>query len=330
MKKALLDCIGKLEKLKILVVGDLILDKYIWGDTSRISPEAPVPIISVNRETYTPGGAANVAANLTSLGSQCEVCGIVGDDADSQQLRSILKKCRVDFDSIFIGGSAPTIVKTRVITRNQQICRLDYEDQPEQYALGSERRLEYLLKRTEESDAVIISDYAKGVIHETSITAIQRAAHKGGALVTLDPKPKRELSFTGVDLMTPNSSEALELAGIKLSRHQEFPYEEVCKSIYKKYLPRNLVVTLGEDGMLLSENGEVVEIIPADAHEVYDVSGAGDTVIAVLTAALAVGSSLTIAARLANHAAGIVVSKVGAASVTADELSQKVVQKYAN
>lgn len=304
-------------KTKILVVGDVMLDKYVWGDASRLSPEAPVPVVRVDRESAVAGGAANVAANLAALGARAELFGRVGEDADGRRLRALLDGARVSLLPGAVSPAVPTIVKTRVVCRRQQICRLDQEAEPAAYAL-SDADFEALAPAAAGADAILLSDYAKGLLSTGSIRSI--LALPGRAkIVALDPKPRPGVDYSGVSLMTPNRTEALRLAGLD-DAPGPFPAEAVCAAIHARFAPEHLVVTLGPDGMLLSEGGRPLERIPTFAREVFDVSGAGDTVVAALTLALAAGFPLADAARFANTAAGVVVGKLGTATATPDEL----------
>ncbi len=318
-ERAILD---KFAGLRMLVVGDVMLDHYIWGDATRISPEAPVPVVHVFRDTYTAGGAANVALNLRGLGATVELAGCAGDDEPGRRLHSILQTDGVAFDAAWLAPSLPTILKTRVLVQKQQLCRIDREEKPAAYAEAAAARLAALVEAVGQADAVIISDYAKGMLGAELWEALLKAAHEKGCLLALDPKPRRRLAFSGPDLLTPNRSEALQLAGLESDPHDLFPAEEVCRLIWEKYRPKNLVITLGAEGMLLSREGRVEKTIPTVAQEVFDVSGAGDTVIATLTAALAAGADLETAAHLANVAAGVVVGKVGTVAVTLEELRE--------
>ncbi len=302
---------------RILVVGDVMLDKYVWGDASRLSPEAPVPVVRVDRETAVAGGAANVAANLAALGARAELFGRVGEDADGRRLRALLDGARVELLPEAVSSAVPTIVKTRVVCRRQQVCRLDQEAEPGAYAL-SEADLAALAPAAARADAILLSDYAKGMLTPESVRAILALPGRTD-IVALDPKPRPGVDYSGVTLMTPNRAEALRLAGLD-DAPGPFPAEAVCAAIHERFAPKHLVVTLGPDGMLLSEGGRPVERIPTFAREVFDVSGAGDTVVAALTLALAAGFPLADAARFANTAAGVVVGKLGTATATPDEL----------
>lgn len=316
-----MNLLDKIARLNVLVIGDIMLDHYIWGDATRISPEAPVPVVSVFRDTHTAGGAANVALNLRGLGASASLCGLTGDDDAGARLRALLVGAGVQMEPCWQGDmDLATILKTRVIVQKQQLCRIDREDSPESYAAQTASRMDALMASVDEADAVVLSDYAKGMIHDTVWQAVQERAGQRGILVALDPKPRRRLAFTGPDLMTPNRAEALELADIEAGPHDPFPAEAVCRAIWERHRPKHLVVTLGAEGMLLSAGGRVLKTIPTVAREVFDVSGAGDTVIATLTAALAAGANLEEAAHLANTAAGVVVGHFGTVPIRLEEL----------
>jgi D-beta-D-heptose 7-phosphate kinase/D-beta-D-heptose 1-phosphate adenosyltransferase len=312
----------RLRRLRILVVGDVMLDHYIWGDATRISPEAPVPVIDIARDSWTAGGAANVALNLASLGARCTVVGHFGADESGRRLEGLLRERGIE--AISTPGDAPTIVKTRVLVRQQQLCRLDREAPPAAYEIPVDRLAALIAPSLEACDAVILSDYAKGILNDAVVRELTRLARAAGKLIALDPKPRRSLAFHGLDLITPNKREALQLAGLEPAPHAPFPAAEVCARLHERHATRHLVVTLGEEGMLLSTGGKVRKIIPTAAREVFDVSGAGDTALAGLVLALAAGASLENAAHFANAAAGVVVGKLGTATVTPAELTAYV------
>jgi rfaE bifunctional protein kinase chain/domain len=316
----------KIRSLRVLVIGDVMLDHYIWGDAHRISPEAPVPVVHVNRETRVAGGAANVAYNLASLGALPTLCGVWGMDEAGTHLESMLRTAGVRW--WLPEGLHPqveTIVKTRVVVRQQQLCRLDWEAATSSYGLlGGEGQKQCWERILADHDAVLFSDYAKGTLTQQLMDMVVPLVHKVGLVCALDPKPRRRLSCHEMDLMTPNRSEALEMSGVEWSGEGDFPAEEVCSRIYNVYRPKQLVITLGEGGMLISKEGKVEEIVPTAAREVYDVSGAGDTVVATLTLALAAGLDLRDAVSLANAAAGVVVGKLGTAVATPGEIEQFV------
>ena len=310
----------RLAKLRVLVIGDLALDHYIWGETTRLAPEAPVALVDVERDSYTAGMAAIPALNLAAWGIEVELCGVVGKDDMGQRLVDILGERSIGYDTRFVSDHAATIVKTRVMAGSQLVSRFDREDEPEAYAQEWRSRFSLALEKTSETDAVILSDYSKGVIDEEFIEVLRKDCRKSGAFIALDPKPRRRLEFAGLDLMTPNRHESLELAGMEFDRFQSFPAAEVCSRIWDRYRPGLLVITLGAEGMLISRGGEVRKRIPSFARDVFDVSGAGDTSIAGLTAAMAAGALVDEAVHFANTAAGVVVGKLGVATASPGEI----------
>ena len=308
----------RISGLRILVVGDVMLDHYIWGDATRISPEAPVPVIDIARDSWTAGGAANVAINIAGLGARCTVFGFIGGDADGARLGDVLREKGVE--AIAAPGKGMTIVKTRVMVQHQQLCRLDRESPPSAYAVDPARAGRLLAKAVGDCDAVILSDYAKGLLDDRLVERVTRLARAEKKFIALDPKPKHPLAFSGLDLITPNKREALQLAGMEAAPGAPFPAAAVCSRLHERHGTRNIVITLGEDGMLLSAAGRVIKTIPTSAREIYDVSGAGDTALAGLVLALTSGAALEEAAHFANAAAGVVVAKLGTATVSPDEL----------
>lgn len=317
------DILHHLPKLKILVIGDLMLDHYIWGEVHRISPEAPVPVVHATRDSHTAGGAANVALNLSALGVAASLVGSLGRDANAETLLDLLHAAGIDSTGCIRHPDAPTIVKTRVIARTQQLCRIDREASRASYAIEPTPENNALLDSlVAGADAVIVSDYAKGFITQDCLDHVFALATRHGKFLAVDPKPARHLKFRGAGLVTPNRHEALELAGLPEPCHGDsYPLADVCRLIHQKHAPKLLVITLGADGMAVCQDGEVLQTLPTSAREVFDVSGAGDTVIATLTAALAAGASAVNAAEFANTAAGIVVSKMGTATPTPAEIS---------
>lgn len=297
-----------------------MLDHYIWGDASRISPEAPVPVVDVTKDSFAAGGAANVALNIASLGGSAVLAGWTGKDEAGVKLSEILTAAKVERCNGFVSENLPTIRKTRVMVRNQQLCRIDREADAESYRLDGKEALDTIQSAVSDCAAVLLSDYGKGAVRDGIVEAVLRKAEQQGVPVALDPKPRRRLRFSGIDVITPNRTEALELAGFSSQHRGAFPYEEVCAQIWENYQPGSLVITLGAEGILLSTEGRVDQIIPTYARQVFDVSGAGDTVIASLLLALSAGADLVTAARLANLAAGVVVAKVGTATVNSEEI----------
>lgn len=304
---------------RVLVAGDVMLDHYIWGDSLRISPEAPVPVVEVERDTFAGGGAANVSLNLAALGVGTLLCGRTGADEAGERLGEILRAEGVERVP---GPAAPqTLEKTRVMARNQQLCRIDREAPREGYALGGVGLEDDLATAMENCRAVIASDYGKGAIAPAWLEWARGEAGRRGIPLALDPKPALSDPVPGLDLLTPNRTEALRLAGLpERPERGAFPVAEVCRRIRQRWQPRFLVVTLGPEGMVVSVGPGEEEVIPTYARSVFDVSGAGDTVVAALTAALAAGTDLRTAACLANRAAGVVVGKVGTATATPGEI----------
>lgn len=308
--------IDKFRSLRVVVVGDIMLDHYIFGDAERISPEAPVPIVNVHREHDTLGGAANVALNLRALGAHVGIVGTIGQDIFGDKLHTQFRNHNIDVCA-HLSETTDTIVKTRVICRDQQLCRIDRERQKKAYAfpLSEKQRLETFLKN---ADAVIISDYAKGVVDQPMVDFLTTFAHKHHILLAVDPKPKNNVLYRGVDVLTPNKQEALQMSG---QLDESCGLDAVCRAILQRYAPNNLVVTLGSEGMLMQRADDTSYTkVPTYAHEVYDVSGAGDTAIAALTLALSAQSSLEVAVHFANLAAGVAVTKLGTATVTPEEI----------
>lgn len=308
----------KISGLRILVIGDVMLDHYVWGDATRISPEAPVPVVDIHRDSHTAGGAGNVALNIASLGAHCTVAGFIGKDDAGRQLDKVLTEKGVS--TLPTPGRGATMVKTRVLVQHQQLCRLDRESAPASYRVDPAKVDALLGPAVRAADAVILSDYAKGLLDDALVARVTALARAAGKFIALDPKPKRPLAFSGLDLITPNRREAALLAGVELSPHSPFPAQEICRRLHEKFRTRNLVITMSEDGLLLSRDGEMLKQIPTAAREVFDVSGAGDTSIAGLVLALTAGADLETAAHFANAAAGVVVGKLGTATVTPPEL----------
>ena len=310
------ELLQQIKGLRVLVIGDVMLDRYLIGEVNRISPEAPVPVLAVSEERSVAGGAANVALNLRSLGAAVEVIGWFGEDERGEELIDLLSQSDVSVDAQFRFSSAPTITKSRVTASNQQICRVDRESSPQYYLPDLEKLGSLIADKAESVDAVIVSDYGKGFVSDDLLSLVRSSAQ----FLSVDPKPSRPLAYSQSDLLTPNRFEALELAGLSRETRCSFPGEEVVQKIFEKFSPRLLAITLGAEGMLLAKDGNILQTIPTAAREVFDVSGAGDTVIASLSLALAAGQPFERAAEFANLAAGVVVGKVGTANVSPVEI----------
>lgn len=310
---------------RILVLGDVMLDQFIWGRVSRISPEAPVPVVEFDHESFMPGGAANVARNLTALGAAAELFALIGPDAEGARLRSLLERDGVDCRGLVAYPSRPTSVKTRILAQRQQVVRLDREVRADLDPAAAETLLRRWRRRLPGADAVIVGDYGKGVVTQAVLDAVREACRRRGVWLSLDPKPVHALDLSRLSLLTPNRKEAFELAHLP-DPHPAVPPREdpalrqVAHRLLESLQPALLLITLGEHGMLLCPRDGAPRHIPTVAREVFDVSGAGDTVIAAFTLAVAAGASPVEAAVFSNHAAGVVVGKLGTATVSPAEL----------
>jgi rfaE bifunctional protein kinase chain/domain len=327
-KQMLHDFVAKFAKARVLVIGDIIIDHFLWGTTTRISPEAPVPVVNVQRENLLLGGSANVVRNIVSLGGAGALCGIVGDDAMGRKTAEMAEELGVSTEGLII-GQRPTTVKTRVVAQGQQVVRFDREQTGAPSKASLAALLHYLEVAIPAFDAVIVSDYAKGVVGEQLMARLHQLLHTVRVQenrplpLIVDPKPANIHYFVGATVITPNHHEAMQIAGIRIEDERSL-MAAACHIRDDIIGCEAVLITRGEAGMaLLLGDGDLVTI-PAVAKEVYDVTGAGDTVAATLALGLAVGCSMTQAAILANHAAGIVVGKVGTACVSANELCAAV------
>jgi D-glycero-beta-D-manno-heptose-7-phosphate kinase len=310
--------IDNFSRRRIIVLGDLMLDEFIWGEVRRISPEAPVPVVEVKRETSHLGGAGNVVANLLELGAQAFPIGVVGDDEAALVMRNQFDQRKADPSGIISAPQRPTTRKTRIIAHSQQMVRADREDSGPITTQIEGRVIEVFNSALKNSDAVIISDYDKGLLTPRVLRAAIDATREEDKIVCLDPKIRNFQHYRNVDLITPNLLEAERSTNIEI--RDEVSLAAAAYRISQMLDCRNVLITRGEHGMsLLTAKGAMTHI-PTVAREVYDVTGAGDTVIATLTLALAAGAELEEAAIIANYAAGIVIGKVGTASVSRSEL----------
>ncbi|WP_263771064.1 D-glycero-beta-D-manno-heptose-7-phosphate kinase [Propionivibrio soli] len=303
--------LGKLSAARLLIVGDVMLDRYWFGEVSRISPEAPVPVVKVERSEERPGGAANVARNAAALGAQVSLLALVGNDEPGRSLRRLMREGGIDA-SLHIDDAVATTVKLRVIGRQQQLLRIDFETTPSHEVLRA--KLSEFQRRLPDCDAVVFSDYGKGgLTHIAEMIALARAA---GKIVLVDPKGDDYSGYAGATVITPNRSEMREVVG---RWKDEADLERRAQTLRQELDLQALLVTRSEEGMtLFNEQGVIHE--KAVAREVFDVSGAGDTVIATLAVMLARGADWKQAIHVANVAAGVVVGKLGTAVVTRDEL----------
>jgi rfaE bifunctional protein kinase chain/domain len=312
-------------RTRILVVGDVMLDHFIFGSVARISPEAPVPVVDFQRESYMPGGAGNVARNLTALGVLTELLGALGRDFAADELKRLLRQNQVGCGGLFSNGTRATTLKTRIVAHMQQVVRIDRETREGLDAPLTRRLLKKIESQIQSTAAVIVGDYGKGVVTQLLLDEVKKLCHARGVWLSLDPKPVHHLNLSGLSLITPNRKEAFELADLPDETRHHDPFKDanlmrVAQRLLEELRPAVLLITLGEFGMLLCQHGRNPFHIPTVAQEVFDVSGAGDTVIATFTLAIAAGASPVEAAIVSNHAAGIVVGKVGTATVSPDEL----------
>ena len=323
-QRRLKEILKRFKKQQILVIGDLILDRFIWGKVSRISPEAPVPIVQMERENFSPGGAGNVAANITSLGAKVKLIGVIGNDAEGKILREILKNRQIK-GVLLTDSSHPTIAKTRIIATNQQLLRLDREDENSLSQPYAKKIEKYVRENIKNSSAILISDYGKGTITTSLLFALGKLAKKYKKIIAVDPKIEHFSLYKDVSLLTPNCQEAA--SGMKESEPKtQRDVLSLGKKIRKKLQPQYLLITQGAEGMTIFEK-EKTSHIPAKTREVFDVTGAGDTVIGVATLALSAGATILEAATIASFAAGVVVGKIGTATVSQKELIESFAKR---
>lgn len=321
-KKALLKYIDRFSGTTVLVVGDLMLDQFIWGRVTRISPEAPVPVVDISDESLMLGGAANVLNNIISLGGRAHICGVVGHDEMGRRLVHELRLLSVETSGVIVDESRPTTIKTRVIAHNQQVVRFDRESKGE-IDSGTERLiLAYVKKEAENISGIIVSDYAKGVVTKRLVKGLVKLADERGIPIMADPKVSHFDYYRGVTVVTPNNLEASQASGIEIVDGTSLA--AAGRKLIERLKGRAVLITRGEHGMSLFETDKDTVHIPTVAKEVYDVTGAGDTVIAAFTLAVAAGAGLGEAAVLANHAAGIVVGEVGTATVKPEQLVKAI------
>jgi D-glycero-beta-D-manno-heptose-7-phosphate kinase len=312
-------------KARVLVVGDVMLDQFIWGNVARISPEAPVPVVDFERESFMPGGAANVARNLTALDVGTEIFGVIGEDTAARQLKSLLAEQKVGCKGLVENASRHTSVKARIVAHMQQVVRIDRETRGGLDEKLTGQLLDAIKSKLDGADAVIVGDYGKGVVTQLLLNEIKTLCRERGIWLSLDPKPVHHLNLSNLSLITPNRKEAFELAKLPDDMRGPNPLTDknlmlTAERLLNELRPAVLLITLGELGMLLCQRGKKPFHIPTVAQEVFDVSGAGDTVIATFSLAIAAGASPVEAAILSNHAAGIVVGKIGTATTSPEEL----------
>lgn len=319
-----LDIVGNFKRAKILVVGDFMLDQFIWGKVDRISPEAPVPVVQVNRESYMPGGALNVAHNIMTLGAQVFPCGVLGRDLVGRMLLKVMRQNAVETGGVIYDSTRPTIHKTRIIAHSQQVVRFDREKLSDISPKDLSRILNYAESKIRDIDGVIIEDYGKGVVTAKLIQGLLRLTKRYRKFVLVDPKERHISYYRGVTLITPNRKEAyasLDALGAgNKNEAARIPIEKAGKKLLQKLRCESVLITMGEEGMMLFERSGQITRIPTAAQEVFDVSGAGDTVVSAFALSLASGANMKEAAFISNLAAGIVVGKLGTATTQVGEL----------
>lgn len=320
-KNKLKEIVKKFPEKKVVVIGDLILDKYVIGEVSRISPEAPIQILAVEKENYSPGGASNVANNISSLGGNSFLIGTIGNDEQGKQFIHELEKAEINHENIIIDSIKPTTQKVRILGHNQQLLRVDYENKEYLDKEIEEKILNKLKELIKKIEVVIISDYAKGIVTSNLAKGIIQLCEENNKIVIIDPKPKHREFYKNANLITPNNKEACQMLKVEENNGKEI--NEIGNSLVGE-LNSNILITRGEKGMSLHKKDNSIFEIPTIAREVYDVTGAGDTVVGTIALALATGASLEEATTISNYAAGIVVGKMGASTLTQKELIEKI------
>lgn len=311
---------------KVLVIGDVMLDEYVWGRVSRISPEAPVMVVDADRETYVPGGAANVVNNLCALGGAASIAGIIGEDGAGAKLVEKLREEGANTDGLVSSATRPTTRKTRIIAHSQQVVRVDHEQREEVQGEARALILDYLTSAIPECDAVLLSDYQKGLLGHDMVRAIVKQARGAGKIVTGNLKPQGIGAHTPLTVITLNLSEASQASGLALEGASEDTLREAGRVILSRSGSDHVLITRGAQGLTLFSGDGSEASVPAHPVEVYDVAGAGDTVISTLTLTLAAGATPLEAITLANCAGAVVVRKVGVATAGREEILATVVQ----
>ncbi len=323
--RKLLKIVNDFRRARILVIGDIMLDEFVWGKVSRISPEAPVPVVEVTKESIMFGGAANVLQNIRALGGEAVLVGVIGNDYNGERMIEMLKEAGYRTDGIIIDRLRPTSIKTRVVAQHQQVVRFDRESKEELSMRTYGGVKAFLESKLHEFDAVIVSDYGKGLINRGIISHILKSKDRNGTVVAVDPKIRNFRSYRGVTVITPNQKEAEEACGFEINSAKTLT--KAGAYLLKTYDTDAILITRGDHGMSLFQSDGTIKHIPTIAKEVYDVTGAGDTVISTLTLALAARASWIDACIISNHSAGIVVGKLGTATASAKELESSIRSK---
>ncbi|MFQ5540283.1 MAG: D-glycero-beta-D-manno-heptose-7-phosphate kinase [Candidatus Binatia bacterium] len=323
-RRKLLALVSRFRRSRLLVVGDLMLDRFIWGEVERISPEAPVPVVRVTSEGLRLGGAANVIHNIRSLGGHVTACGVLGKDEPGKQLLRSLKKIGISTAGVFSESNFQTTQKSRVIAhpRHQQLVRMDHENHGEIGEGVRERIRQFVEREASRYDGVVLSDYGKGIVHPELLRLISRLALKKGILCVVDPKKENYRKYRDVSLVTPNKEEASEASGIEI--RDQASLQKVGKALLKMWQAKSVLITRGQEGMSLFSQDGTSGYYPTAARDIFDVTGAGDTVVATCALVLASRGTVEEAAVMANLAAGVVVGEVGTAAVPVDRLKQAI------
>ena len=317
-KPQVISLLNNFRDKKVLVLGDVMLDRYLWGQVSRLSPEAPVPIVEIEDEYSRLGGAANVGNNIASLGAVPYLVGVIGDDSSGQELSGLMEKDRFSTIGLVKANDRPTTVKTRVIAHSQHVVRIDRENRDPINSPTFEKVKQIVLNLISEVDAVIFEDYNKGLITAELIRFVITEAQRHNKVITVDPKFDHFFEYKGLTVFKPNRRETENILGVRLDNNEQIT--KSVKSLYEQLKCKSILITLGENGMALFNGDDELKMIPTRAQKVADGSGAGDTVISTLTLALLSGASLEEAASLANYAAGVVCGEVGIAQITRERL----------
>ncbi len=322
--KTFIEVVTEFAKKELLVIGDLMLDRFIWGDVERISPEAPVPVLRVASESVRLGGAANVIHNVRSLGGRVTACGIVGNDTAGRRVLQELRRVGASTAGIISDRRYQTIQKTRVIARprHQQIVRLDRENHGAIAEPCLQRLREFVLQRANHYDGIVLSDYGKGVIHEGLLALVGQLARQKKILCVIDPKRENYSRYSSPTLVTPNKDEASQASGVTI--HDDATLIAAGQKLVKKWQAKAVLITRGPEGMSLFRPRGAVKHFPTEPKDMFDVTGAGDTVVAVCALALACGSSFEDAAIMANAAAGLVGDEVGTVAVAAEKFKSTI------
>lgn len=302
----------------ILVVGDVMLDEYVWGKATRISPEAPVPVVEIENRTFNAGGAANTVNNILAMGGGAYLMGLVGRDDNGRLLKSILDNAGIRTDLLLSDPARPTTSKVRIIAHGQQVMRADHETVAPISKALADKSLKMIARMIDKFDGIAVSDYSKGVVSPHFMSGLITLAKENGKPITADIKPSNAALFRGITLVKPNRSEASKMTGVQITDDKSL--EIAARALMSDLAVEIVLITLGEDGMALFRRGEKVRRFPAVATQVYDVTGAGDTVLAAVTLGLSAGFDPGAAAELANLAAGVVVRKRGTTTATAGEI----------